>query len=158
MNRSFKDVCIKNFFDSFTMLAAIPDLCPGELWHKKMGGFIFWQQLLHCLDGIHYWMRWEGQDYVSPFSSKRVFPNLEKEAVDQLSKKDIKDYCLKLWKQCDDYFKNLSDTNLLANAFVDNNKSHLDALLLQIRHIQYHTGHCNSILREQDMEAVAWVE
>lgn len=29
---------------------------------------------------------------------------------------------------------------------------------MQIRHMQYHVGHCNSILRENNKEAVDWID
>ena len=34
-----------NFFASFSMLEKIIDICPNELWNKKLSGFIFWQQI-----------------------------------------------------------------------------------------------------------------
>jgi hypothetical protein len=36
--------------------------------------------------------------------------------------------------------------------------SNMDVLLMQIRHIQYHVGHCNSILRDRGYRAVDWIE
>jgi len=36
--------------------------------------------------------------------------------------------------------------------------SNMDVILMQIRHLQYHVGHCNSILRERGAEAVDWID
>ncbi len=37
-------------------------------------------------------------------------------------------------------------------------KRHFDpSLLCQIRHVQYHMGHCNSILRHFHYKAVEWI-
>lgn len=34
----------------------------------------------------------------------------------------------------------------------------IDIILMQIRHVQYHVGHFNSILREQGKKVVDWTD
>ena len=36
--------------------------------------------------------------------------------------------------------------------------TNMDIVLMLMRHIQYHTGHCDSILREDGFEAVEWLD
>jgi len=140
------------------MLTGFIDQCPGDLWHRKQGGFIFWQQIFHCLENIQYWFRINGEQYQTPFAGKRVFPGMEKEAVDQLSKKELKVYSNTVRQHAEHYFDNLTEEKLLEESGVDAEHSHYDAILLQIRHIQYHVGHCNSIFLEQGIAAIAWIE
>lgn len=158
MKRTLKETGRKHFFDSLEMLAGFIEQCPGDLWHKKRGGFIFWQQLFHCLESIHYWLRLNDGQYQAPFAGKRVFPGMEKEAVDQLSRKELGEYLQSVKSQAEQYFNSLTDDKLLENSIVDSEKSNCDVIFLQIRHIQYHVGHCNSIFREQGIAAVSWIE
>ena len=135
-----------------------PAHCPGELWHVKKSGFVFWQQLLHALEGVAYWLRLEGDGYSPAFPRLRVYPELDREAVDQLSKQQLLDYQQKVRAGAENYFARLTEPLLLEKSLLDPELSNLDIILLQIRHLQYHVGHCNSILREAGLPAVGWRE
>ena len=54
----------KQFFDPFSMLERIIEICPEDLWNKKVSGFVFWQQILHTLVGEHFWLRVEKTEFI----------------------------------------------------------------------------------------------
>jgi hypothetical protein len=41
-NCVFLDSLRNQFFLSFLMLEKIIEICPDELWNKKVSGFVFW--------------------------------------------------------------------------------------------------------------------
>jgi hypothetical protein len=76
------------------MLENILEICPDELWNKKVSGFVFWQQLLHAFGGVHYWLREENTEFIEPFKDQNVYPErMEKDPENILSKDVLKQYC-----------------------------------------------------------------
>ena len=76
------------------MLEKIIEICPNEMWNKKVSGFIFWQQLLHTITGGLFWLRDENIEFIEPFKEKNVYPELEKDPENVLTKDDIKNVVL----------------------------------------------------------------
>lgn len=157
-NFNFVETIRRHFDLSFAMLEKMIDQCPDELWNKKHGGFVFWQQLLHAFTGIHFWMRLSNEIFVEPFSDRKVYPELDQDPQDELTKNDLRDYMEKVKRICKSFFENQNDEWLNGSSVLDNRLKNIDIALMQIRHIQYHVGHCNSILREQNKEAVEWLD
>lgn len=56
------------------------------------------------------------------------------------------------------FFTHKDDEWLGNNSIIYDKLKNLDIIFMQIRHIQYHVSHCNSILRENDREAVDWID
>ncbi len=56
------------------------------------------------------------------------------------------------------FFADKDDEWLGNNSIIYHKIKNLDVIFMQIRHIQYHVGHCNSILRENNREAVEWLD
>ncbi|MCX7711420.1 MAG: DinB family protein [Clostridia bacterium] len=150
---------VKRHFEfSFSMLEKMIDQCPEDLWGAKNGGFVFWQQLVHAFTGLHFWMRRENNGFSEPFSDKKVFPELDGEPDCFLSKEEVavyKDAVKKIWQQ---FFEGREDDWLLLESVIYGKITNMDVVFMQIRHMQYHAGHCNSILRDKGREAVAWVD
>ncbi|MGE5557484.1 MAG: hypothetical protein ACM3WV_02610 [Bacillota bacterium] len=55
------------------------------------------------------------------------------------------------------FFEALDDKKLSSPLIPDSKLTFGDVIISQIRHIQYHVGHCNSILRHHRFEAVEWI-
>ena len=143
---------------SFDMLTKLPDLCPDELWYEKRNGVSFWQYIYHTLSGVHYWMRLKKSDLRDPFPGKKLYPDFEDEPEQALTNQEIKNYCDTVKKSCEDYFKTIKDTMLIKKSVLSGSFTNLDVILLMIRHIQYHVGQCNSMLKEKRLKTVAWIE
>ena len=149
----------KTQFDlSFLMLEKMIEQCPDDLWDKKKGGFVFWQQILHAFAGINYWLRMNNDIFQEPFADKKVYPELEQEPENQLTKEDITDYKNSVKELASAFFCGKDDEWLGYNSAVYDKIKNLDVIFMQVRHIQYHVGHCNSILRENNREAVDWID
>jgi hypothetical protein len=151
-----KEVLTRHFAPSLAMLERIIAQCPNELWNEVNGGFPFWQQIFHAYESIDYWIRKTEDDYQEPKYDKDVTFDLDKTCTDFLTKEEIITYAKKIREKVEKYFMDLEGQNLLKSD--NNNKfSHYDIMLCQIRHIQYHIGHCNAILRQNNYKAVDWI-
>ncbi|MBU3144943.1 DinB family protein [Clostridium sp. CF012] len=143
---------------SFLMLEKMIEMCPDDLWNEKKGGFVFWQQLLHAFSGINYWLRMNNDKFIEPFADKKVFPELEHEPESILTKDDLTEYKNIVKSISETFFFEKDDEWLGNNSIIYDKIKNLDVVFMQIRHIQYHVGHCNSILRENNREAVEWLD
>jgi hypothetical protein len=157
-NTTLIKIAKMQFWLSFSMLEKMIEQCPDDLWREKKGGFVFWQQLLHAFSGINYWMRENNDEFIEPFIGKKVYPELDDEPKDQLTKKDLVEYKDLVKQIVDEFFSNKDDEWLVENSIIYDKIKNLDIVFMQIRHIQYHVGHCNSILRENNREAVDWLD
>jgi hypothetical protein len=150
---------LKIHFDlSFDMLEKHINNCPDLLWDQKCGGFIFWQQILHCLTGVLFWTRNKNDEFVEPFNEREVYPELEKDPVGRITKEEMHELVKVVKLQKEELFLNKNDKWLLANSILYNRIRNIDIIEGQIRHIQYHVGHCNSALRERNERAVEWID
>jgi len=137
------------FFLSFYMLEKIIEICPDELWNKKLSGFIFWQQLLHTFSGIHCWLRSEKPEIIPSFptfNGKNIYPELENDPEIMLTKMEIKNLCNETKEIAEKWFEKKDDDWLKMTLF--NNFTNFDNTTGQLRHIMYHIGHCEVIFRE----------
>ena len=73
-------------------------------------------------------MRQPKSTFSEPFAGRKVYPELDHEPEDKITRDEMVEY---------------KDTVIV---------------FMQIRHIQYHVGHCNSILRERGLKAVDWID
>lgn len=149
----------KTHFDlSFSMLEEMIEKCPDDLWNAKKGGFVFWQQLLHAFTGINFWLRMNNDEFIEPFADKKVYPELDQDPENQLTKEDLTEYKNAVKEISKVFFADKDDEWLEDNSIIYDKIKNLDVILMQIRHLQYHVGHCNSILRENNREAVEWLD
>jgi len=152
------DSCKQHFFMSFSMLEKMIEQCPDEVWSVKAGGFVFWQQIIHALCSAGFWMRKPGSAFAEPFAEKKVYPELEQDPEGNISRDEMREYKDKVKALCEAFFCDKDDEWLVFPSDIHIKISNLDVILMQIRHIQYHVGHCNSILRERGIEAVDWID
>ncbi len=108
---------------SLKMLLALIESCPDELWRGKAGGFYFWQQILHVLCGSAFWLRLEGDAATVAVRAGRFFAAAAAAAM--------------------------PGTGLEAPSPAYPGLSRLDVIEGQIRHLMYHVGHCDALLRDR---------
>lgn len=146
------------FFLPFSMLENLIAECPDEVWNIKAGGFVFWQQIIHTLAGVNFWMRGPESNFTEPFSERKIYPELDNEPVGNVTREEMLEYKEQVKNLCIEFFEKKDDEWLLDNSHIYDKISNMDVVIGQMRHIQYHIGHCNSILRERGLKAVDWIE
>jgi hypothetical protein len=155
---SLKEIAKRQLFLCFEALENLIDKTPDNIWNQKKGGYVFWQQILHAMNGSLYWLRTEKKDFTEPFSDLNLYPELEKDPENVLSKEQIKDLHKQVIELVNSFFDKLNSNNLLEASVLNDKISNLDIVFDQIRHLQYHIGHCESILREAGITDLKWLE
>lgn len=158
MSRGIVEAVRTHFDMSYKMMQDLIDKCPDKLWDDKRGGFLFWQQILHAITGVNYWMRQSNERFTEPFEGKVLYPELDGDPVDSLSKEELKKYSDDVAVLCDAFFAGKDEAWLSSVSVIYDKITNIDIVFMLIRHMQYHTGHCDSILREDGFEAVEWLE
>ncbi|QQO10247.1 hypothetical protein [Breznakiella homolactica] len=138
---------------SFDMLMDEIDHCPDDLWNTEAGGFVFFQQVYHTVMGMLFWTRTEKTiPFEDPFKERNLYPEFERKPHGSISKEEMKNLGERLRGLLEKFFAEKDDAwLLLPNALFDKILN-MDVILAQIRHIQYHAGHCDSILRERNLK------
>lgn len=158
MSKSIFD-SVKIHFDlSFDMLEKMITQCPDELWDKKLAGFVFWQQILHALAGVEFWMRRKDDVFVEPFAERKVYPELEHDPEGSVTRDEMTEYKDRVKTLCGGFFEGGNDAWLGEPSGIYDKLRNIDIVMMLTRHIQYHVGHCDSILRDRGYEAVEWVD
>jgi len=155
---------IKRQYDySIIMLREIIDACPSKLWTEANGSFPFWQQIYHAL----YWTDYNiqeshgGEKIFSRKNEKKINHELNKEATDSseyLTKDEMNHYIQAIIEKKNRFFNNLTDKILLEPIpHRRDGITYFDIITNQIRHIMYHVGHCDCILRNNGHSVKAWL-
>ena len=153
--KKYSNILIRHFYPSLKMLKKIIDNCPDNLWNKINGGFPFWQQVYHTIEGLDYWFNENGEYRFYDFK-KKVSSDLNINTEDYLTKCEIKIYLNFVLKRIKIFLKKIDDKKILSRSVINNKFRIMDIILIQIRHLQYHVGHCNSILRTNKIKAAKW--
>lgn len=152
---------IKRQYDfSLAMLRDITDACPEELLTSGAGLFPFWQQVYHAL----YWTDYNlqesrgGEKIFSWRTEKKITHEHDAACPDCLTKADLLAYFVAVFEKKERFFCRISDAELFAPIPGRTDGCTLfDIITNQIRHIMYHAGYCDGILRENGVAGVAWV-
>jgi len=143
---------------SLQMLVDVIRVCPDHLWSVKVSGFVFWQQIYHVLSGLLFWTRKEGGEFTEPFQDRKLFPELDGEPVSSISKSEMKALANRAKMQIEDFFDRTVDSWIKQNNVIYPKLLNIDVIEMQIRHIQYHVGHCDAALRERDFDPSQWYD
>ena len=159
-NSMFLDSIKEHFFETFTLLEKIIEICPEGLWNSKKSGFVFWQQLMHTFAGMYGWLRDEKLGYI-PFNEingKKIFIEFDNDPEIILSKEDVKKYCNETRESIEKWFSGKDDEWLKLPYKIYNKWTNFSTTMGQIKHMMYHIGYCDSIFRENGMEKGVWNE
>ena len=154
---------LRQYDYSLTMLHEMINACPEELWTERKGSFPFWQQIYHAL----YWTDYNiqescgGEKIFSWTTVKKITHELDGEKTnfpEYLTKEELSFYFQAFIDKKDRFFSKMNDSALLEPIpFRKDGLHYLDIITNQIRHIMYHVGHCDCILRDNGYSATAWL-
>ncbi len=143
---------------SLNMLDRLIELCPDRLWAEKHGGFVFWQQLLHAYTGALFWTRGPGVEFAEPYAERNLYPEFEHDPEGTISRDELSVLARRVRDQIETSIQGKTDAWLAEPSPVYDKITNADVLIGQVRHIQYHVGHCDSILREHGEQTPEWVD
>jgi hypothetical protein len=139
------------------MLADIVDGCPTSSWLDSRSGRPFWQQVLHALTGVCFWLREASQPFSPPDFGRGAIPDLDQAPTFDVDKGTVKAYLASIRRTADLFFDTLDDQKLLATSSLYDKCTYADLILGQIRHIQHHVGYCNCLLQSSGARPTKWL-
>jgi hypothetical protein len=145
-------------FLSFRAIDNLIAITPDEIWGQKRGGYVYWQQIVHAITGSLFWLRLANTPFNEPYAELNIYPELEKDPENALTKQQVKDLLHELTGLAENFFGYVDDDTLLAKSFIYDKVTNLEVVFGQIRHLQYHIGHCEAILRDSGIKEIEWVD
>lgn len=152
--------------DSWNMLKSVVELCPDELWKDDNNGSSVWNNIIHTLAGIDFWLR---LDYNAEFESglKPFLPDNIAEKIlndewcvreDGSMTKDQVRECFKIFDIKKDAFFNSLNDSMLSRKILDGMEfTYLSVICAQIRHIMCHVGICQEAVYAYSGKDIPWI-
>jgi uncharacterized damage-inducible protein DinB len=109
---------------------------------------------MHALQDIRYWLRATNDPPASP---DHPVPELGTTPDFVMSKEQVVSFAADTRRLVERFFEALDRGPLSARSPVNRDFTLADSVLHQLRHISYHVGHCDAILRELGFPAVRWL-
>ncbi|QVK18773.1 DinB family protein [Mycoplasmatota bacterium] len=150
--------CKNQFNLVFSMLEKLIEESSEKIWNQKIGGHIYFQQLLHTLMGINFWFRDNNDQFIEPFKERGFYPEFEEDPLSVMSKTELINYKNTVKGIINQFFFNRSDQWLNEKSLVYSKLSNLDIIFMQVRHVQYHIGYCNALLHENEENKISWID
>ena len=150
--------CFKDDFERFWgLMEKQIDICPDEIWSKKAGGWIFWQQILHSIGCVELFVLPEGESSSLPFSREEVL--LIKEPGQAVSKVEMLELAGRMKGLADAYIASTTAQTLTSpeagiSKRMGRELTRQYAIIALIRHCCYHLGCCDATLREHGIQGV----
>jgi hypothetical protein len=149
------------YYASLAMLQEAIDACPTGLWTSDRYVNQFWQIAYHTLYYTHLYLQPSEADFV-PWEHHRPGYHRFESAADgapvlsPYSAKEVRSYCLRCQNLIDSAVDRL-DLTAPTSGFSWYRMSKLEHQLLNLRHIQHHTGQLADRLRRETNKGIAWV-
>jgi hypothetical protein len=149
----------KNFDDVYAVLEQAVELCPDALWKEKVGGFYFWQQIVHVF-GIVDLVCAETAD--APLS-QNVYSmdiiRLMQHGDAAPAKRDVLTFAAQMKNVAHAYFARMTDDRLFTRneyrtARLGKEASQIDAMITLVGHGQYHVGICGACFRDRGIQGI----
>ena len=134
------------------------DICPDELWNKKISGYYFWQYILHAFISIHWWLREEETEFTEPYKNEKIlYSQMEKDPQKMVTKDEMRKFIAETKVFAEKWFNGkdnnwLQQTNKLWDKF-----QNWEVIVSQVHHLAYHVGFNDAILRENGISSI-WNE
>ncbi|SHN62694.1 hypothetical protein [Desulfovibrio litoralis] len=151
--------CFKDDFKRFfNLLETQIIIIPDSLWNKTLGGYPLWQQFFHTLACIELYALPDNQPSEQTFHTKEIVM-LSGITNDIINKEDMLIFAQKMKKQALNFIEDMSLEKLTkkhnrTSTALKKECTNQYALIGLIRHICYHLGCCDALLRENGIKGV----
>lgn len=148
----------KQLSTAFIMVQNMIHNTPDSIWNQKKGGYVYWQQIVHAITGSLYWLRTDNSQFTEPYSELMIYPELEKDPENELTKQQVLNLLDQAIQLAEVFFHHIDENRLLESSKIYEKTTNLAVVLGQIAHLNYHIGHCESILRDKGVSNIKWIE
>ena len=161
--RAAAEAARNQFLSSFRMLRMFTDVCPDAVWEARFFGFSYpvWYQVYHTAYFVDFWFQEEyaAEPVLCMSFDERIPPEFEHEPDPGLliPMAEMRAYLALLEEKTGRFFDRITD-GMLGQEIPGNesNRTYLDVVCCQIRHVMYNVGYLNAILRSLGLEESDW--
>lgn len=153
---------IENFKKDFDMFWGLLEMqtarCPDDLWVKKAGGFLFWQQMLHAVAVAELFALPEGAPSLQTVYDRGVIL-LASVPETTMSKEDLHALAQSIQPVVHAFMErqtvaSLGQKHAKLSAMFGKDITNQSAVTLLIAHLAYHVGACDAIFRDNGIPGV----
>ena len=151
--------CFANEFERFhTYLLQQIEMCPQELWHRKSGGYYFWQEQAHVFYCVQLYALPQGQE-ADDFGLGKSMLMLREEGGRAASKQDILAMAEKMKAMAYAFLGRITQADFMRSnpaltRHAGKDRPNIAALISMVRHYTYHVGTCDAVLRSAGLPGV----
>jgi hypothetical protein len=145
---------------SLEMLRLVVERCPDDsVWLAGSVDFPLWQQVYHTVFFVDFWLRenYAARSWRTVVFKKEITPHLGKPSPEHLSRMEMLGFLAAVSEKVKCYFAALDDPRLWQPISLSKEITHADAIIGQIRHVMYHVGNCNRMLKEKGAPTTGWL-
>jgi uncharacterized damage-inducible protein DinB len=151
MAHNILDTFRERFDSIYGFLEKAADLTPDALWEKRIGGFYYWQQLVHVFGTIDSFCK-EADAAPTQTRYNSDIVRLIKDGETAPTRAELLELARQMTATAHAYFERLTDEDLFAGNSARTQRmgrdvSHLEALITLVAHGMYHVGICSMELR-----------
>lgn len=150
--------CFKDDFDRFWgLLEKQMRVCPDDLWSKKAGGWPVWQQFLHAVGTVEFFIQAEGE--ASAFKVGKDVIMLSSTPDKAVSRTELLDLAERMQELAHSFMNGVNRDSMTEryeplSARFGREVTKQFVMLALVRHCNYHMGCIDAIFREYGHEGV----
>jgi hypothetical protein len=134
------------------------EICPDDLWNKKISGYYFWQYMLHAFISVHWWLREEETEFTEPYKDEKIlYSQMEKDPQRKVSKDEMRKFIVETKEFAEKWFNGKDDSWLQQTNKLWGKFQNWEVIVSQVHHLAYHVGFNDAILRENGINGI-WNE
>jgi hypothetical protein len=144
--------------NAFGLMGKFIEVCPGDIWAQKSGGWPIWQQIYHALAAVELFVEVPGEAASVPLAEPGVI-QLAKVAELTVPQEKVRDAWVKAKALADKYLAALEDEALPQRNEAPFKKirfelTHAGTIVLLASHTLYHLGAGDAALRDHGLKGV----
>jgi len=150
------DIIKRHFLPSLHMLEVVIETSSEDMWNKTENHAPLWQHVMHTLESIDYCFTDEQLAYLAEEYKQHIPYDFSETQLEAISQTKCREYFQKVKDKSAQFFIKYKE-ELFNECYRLKNLTVLDVLLVQIRHIQYHSAYCSSIFSRNGLEDITWL-
>jgi hypothetical protein len=144
---------------AWNLLTRFVEVCPEDLWTANKGGWPVWQQVLHAMAVLNFFVLESDEDPFLPAPCDINVLMLKVQGNGKIGKEEVKAYGENVKTAVDAWVAGLDDARLAMthqrlSKRIQRDTSYAAAVAMLASHTMYHIGSCDAALRDRGLPGV----
>ena len=141
------------------MMSQFIDVCPDAIWTETNGGWPVWQQVVHAIAVLNFFVLEKDDDTFVPAPTEFGVLMLKEQGQQVVSKEAMKAYGIAVVAAVDAFVAKLADADLTriqerVSKKIGRELSYGAVMVMLGSHTMYHLGSCDAALRDHGLPGV----